>query len=556
MASIKSVSQSNSSYLDVGAVKDKVVRTVYPRVHMFSFDLSLFQGNMSSGSMGFSLFDQPTKIIVEKNSVDKIIGATESIENQIKKYLKLLRNTLHKSDRSDCLKITIEIPNTFRHHTGLGLTTQVTGGVVLATAEVYGKIMSPKDLFNIGIGRVSALGINLIYNPGFIMEFGYKIDETNTVNAHPGLYVHNESPSGSLLNINELPWSAVVAIPKSTISLSGNIEDDFWSNLYPDTIKSSREISYAVFNYITPALISNDFNLFIEGLVLATETGTKPAEESIQNLDTKAMLDEMREVFGFAAISSLGPAIFSFVRTGDFENLANKINNKDFDLVAINLNKPGESYHSIDMSIPAEVIKNNQQKNFFEDKNIPYDILGQDDRQRIKQQIDNNQNYKKSKIIVSFACLGKTYFADKYPDRAVDIESLLYRFNTKDSSEAVKASVNLDHDNRFPMNYVEAIIDSLGKYEYIFVVLSAPALKMLDDLDVEYTVLYPDRSMVDIIIDRARRRGNNDTMLDLLYRNLSTNTELEFMKSVLNCNDYVFVKDDEYIEDLVKRGDI
>ena len=554
MASLQSIAQSNSSYLDVSMIKNKVARIVYPRVHMFSFDLSLFQGNMSSGSMGFSLFNQPTIITVEKNSIDAVIGATQSIEKQIIKYITVLRKQLKKIGPDDYLRITIEIPKTFRHHTGLGLTTQITGGVVLAAAEVYGKLMSPKDLFNMGIGQVSALGINLMYHPGFIMEFGYKIDDKNSTNAHPDMYDYTESPSGSLIEIKELPWSAVIAIPKKTTSLSGEVEDDFWNNVYPDTIESSKNISYAVFNCITPALISNDFNMFIRGLILATESGTKPAEESIQNKNTLAMLKEMRDLFGFAAISSLGPAVFSFVRSGDFEDLSKKISNENFDLFCINLNQPGSAHHSIHMTIPSEVIKNGEQKYFFEDKNIPYDNLPLNEIEQLKQRIKNSPNAKKSKIIVSFACLGKTYYASKYPNQSVDVESLPYRFKSDFISEELKADASLEHNQSFPKNYVDEIVNNLGLYEYIFVVLSIPALKMLDDIGLEYTILYPDKTMIDVIIDRARKRGNNDTMIDLLYKNLSSSTELELTKSVLKCNSYIFVKDDEYIEDLIKRG--
>lgn len=556
MASIKSINQSNSSYLDAGRRKDKVVRVVYPRVHMFSFDLSLFQGNMSSGSMGFSLFNQPTIITVEKSATDTIIGATPSIEKQITKYVSSLRKTLGNTTAKGYLKIIIDIPSTFRHHTGLGLTTQITGGVVLAAAEVYGKVMSPKDLFDLGIGQVSALGINLMYNPGFIMEFGYKIDNNSTVSAHPDLYDYKESPSGSVLEIKELPWSAVIAVPKTTTSLSGTIEDDFWNDIYPDTIESSKTISYAILNYVIPGLISNDFDMFIKGLVLATESGTKPAEESIQNNETKVMLAEMRNVFGYAAISSLGPAIFSFVRTGDFNNFATKINSDNFDLFCINLNQPGNAHHSIHLTMPSETVKNGQQKHFFEDLNIPYDILSADDVNYFKKQIALKPKNNRSKIIVSFACLGKTHFANKYPDRAIDIESLPYRYVVEGTSEAIKADESLEYNDAFPRNYVEDIVKAYGEHEYLFVVLSIPTLKMLDDIGLEYTILYPDRSMVDVIIDRARRRGNNDTMLDILYKNLSTTTELELMESILNCKSYVFMKNDEYIEDLVDRGDI
>lgn len=554
MANIKSVSLNNLSY--VNSKKDKVIKTVYPRVHMFSFDLSIFQGNMSSGSMGFTLFSQPTTITIEKGDVDEIIGIRSSLKDEITKYLEILRSNLHIPASNHHLRITIQIPDKFRHHTGLGLTTQITGMTILAAAELYGINISPRDLFNMGIGRVSALGISLLYNPGFILEFGYKIDDTNHISAHPDLYEYKESPSGSMLEILELPWRAVVAIPKEGTSLSGKIEDDFWNNIFPDKVESSQVVSYAVLNYIIPAMVSNDFNNFIEGLTLATESGTKPAEELIQAQETKDMLSEMRAVFGFAAISSMGPTVFSFVKDNEFDTLASKINNNKFDLFCIDLNKPTNHNDSIQVTIPSEIIKNNEQKYFFEDKNIPYDKLNEKDKKRLKQKIELGYKGKKSKIIASFACLGKTYFANKYPDQAIDMESLTFRYESDIANEGIKSDINLKHNKLFPQNYIDNIVNNIGKYDYIFVVLSIPALKMLDDLDVQYSILYPDTSMLDVIIKRSKDRGNNDAMINLLHNNLVNNSEISLLKSILKCDNYIYMKGDDYIENLIERGAI
>ena len=506
---------------------------------------------MSSGSMGFTLFTQPTLVTVEKAEKDEIIGISAAIQNKIVKHLGLLRSTIQEDTAQQYLKIIVALPQEFRHHTGLGLTTQITGAAILAAGEIYGKSLSPKDVFNLGIGQVSALGLSLLYNPGFLLEFGYKVDETNNVSAHPKLYEHNESPTGSLLEVQGLPWSAVVAIPKEITSLSGKMEDAFWNKIFPDNVESSQQISYAVLTYIIPAVMSNDFDNFIKGLALATRTGTKPAEESIQDIATQQMLQEMRDVFGFAAVSSLGPALFSFVKNIEFESLSRQIDNKNFDLYRIPLTNPDSS---LEMSIPSKVIKNNNLKYFFEDKNIPFEALSNEMKSDLIQILQQNQTKKKSKIIVSFACLGKTYFAGRYPERAIDLESLPFRFKTDSTSEEAKSDVRLEHNDAFPGNYAAEIVKNIGKYEYIFVVLSIPVLKMLDELHIEYTVLYPDISMLDVIIERSRQRGNNDAMIKLLYDNLTSTTEIDLMKNILDCKDYVFMKGNEYIENLIEKG--
>ncbi|MDR0957014.1 MAG: hypothetical protein LBM09_00315, partial [Candidatus Nomurabacteria bacterium] len=93
-----------------------------------------------------------------------------------------------------------------------------------------------------------------------------------------------------------------------------------------------------------------------------------------------------------------------------------------------------------------------------------------------------------TKIIAAFACLGKTYFADNNSDIALDLESLSFRYRIDDGydSEIMKCDEKLLSNPDFPENYVDKIIDNYGKYEYIFIALSIPTLKVLDSLRIPY----------------------------------------------------------------------
>ncbi|MEI7918435.1 MAG: hypothetical protein WCH58_03565 [Candidatus Saccharibacteria bacterium] len=499
--------------------------------------------------MGFSLFNFPTKVSVSKSELIQITGVGTGFTNEIIKILDELKH-YKKIDKTAGWNIQIDIPKDFRHHIGLGLTTQITSAVVIAAAETYGIKMDYVDLFNLGIGRVSSLGLSAIFSPGFMIEFGYKLDKNSAVNIHPDLYKHTESPSGALLRIDNFPWKAVIAIPKNLTSLSGKIEDSFWNDIFPDKVESSKDIAYAVSNYILPALISNDFDNFIKGLNIVTQSGTKPAEESIQNQNTKDMANKLREKLGFASISSLGPVIYSFTdKTYDIDTIHNLIND-EFDIVLIDTNRPNQDVVHLD--IPTKIIRDNQQKYYLEDKNIPFDTLSQHQKYEIK--ILDSHILSKTKIIASFACLGKTYFANKYPHKSIDLESLSFRYVHASDDESMKCDSSLIHDSAFPANYVKQIIDCIGKYEYIFIVLSIPALKILDCYGIEYTVVYPDKTMTNTILNRAKIRGNNDEMLSLLKTNLSNEDEYKLMKSILKSDKYILATCDDNIENLIHRG--
>ena len=58
-------------------MKDGAVSlTVYPRVDMFTFDLSLIAGILRHGSMGYSLKNMPIEIVVRKSesSEDSVVS--------------------------------------------------------------------------------------------------------------------------------------------------------------------------------------------------------------------------------------------------------------------------------------------------------------------------------------------------------------------------------------------------------------------------------------------------------------------------------------------------
>lgn len=305
--------------------------TTYPRVHMFSLDLSDASGSLKSGSMGLSLRDFPINVSVELiDSKEDIISSEFLYE-----LLPILNRTREKLKQEYVYwKVNVIVPEYVGRHTGLGTTTQITGAVALCAAKSLGVDFDYIDLFNLGIGYASALGLNLLFNPGFIIENGYKIStlEDGGCKIYPDLYDVYQLPTGSIFNLSKIDWSLILAIPKNAQSLYGKIEDEFWNEILPDSLESTHKITYSVLEKIIPNLITNNYVGFIDGMRDATRNGTKPAEESIQNPKTAETLAAMRRQYTFAAISSLGPTIYSFseVEPTDFELNNLRLECKDF----------------------------------------------------------------------------------------------------------------------------------------------------------------------------------------------------------------------------------
>lgn len=268
---------------------------VYPRVHCFSLDLSEKYGFMKHGSFGFSIDSLPITIEVNKSTHDDLRCDIDikSIDKRID--FDDLRDKLGVNDNW-----SVEVrggSQLVRNHVGIGISTQLGGGIMLACAKVSGMNLGADDLFEMGIGSTSTLGLKLLMRPGMVVETGL---------------VKKGRLSTTVYNISSFPFFTIVAIPKHSISVSGQMEDDFYDRILPDADDVPDRIAYEVFERMLPAICEKNFDLFMDAVSVACRLGTKPAEEAIQSRETIGELNRLRSLFGFAAISSLGPTIYSF----------------------------------------------------------------------------------------------------------------------------------------------------------------------------------------------------------------------------------------------------
>lgn len=295
---------------------------VYPRLHFFSLDLSDYIGILKHGSFGLSLQDFPISIsctnVADK---DKIVinGGKQHYDLDASVDFDKLRQKIKTDNFFD---VTVSVPDRLQEHTGIGISTQIIGGIYLVCAKHCAIDLTINDLFELGVGHVSTLGLNLLFNPGMIVENGVS-------------YKHGiEKPVNSVTKIENFPFWIIIAIPKDNQSLSAKVEDDFWNGILPETVDVTKSVYREFYGECLPAIIEKDFETFAKGIDKIVHLGSKKCEEDIQSSETKQLLTILRENFGCAGVSSLGPTVYSFTPQDPTEQLRQLSNNKyDFYVV-------------------------------------------------------------------------------------------------------------------------------------------------------------------------------------------------------------------------------
>jgi hypothetical protein len=117
----------------------------------------------------------------------------------------------------------------------------------------------------------------------------------------------------------------------------------------------------------------------------------------------------------------------------------------------------------------------------------------------------------KTKVISAFPACGKSYVFEHKQDcfrGILDSDSSEFSW-VKD----VNGNNTTERNPDFPNNYIQHIKDNLGKVEIIFVSSHDVVRNSLKENNIDYTLVYPDKSLKNEWMRRFKQRGNNDKFI-------------------------------------------
>lgn len=286
-----------------------------------------YAGLLSSGGIGFSIDYSP--VTVEVTLTSQSVNSCSGFCNQ---RLENILNNLSTKYNLPIRGWIIQVTNPLRPHIGLGSTTQVEAQILTSLMKL-GSDKQPKylDFIDNRIGVESGIGLKCFLQNGFHIDFGYwrNHEERGSLNS-----THAATKSICLQIPEE--WRVLLMIPKYHSSVSGSLESAFWERIIPVDESDAHKISFHILMGIIPSILENRFTEFIHSMNTISELGTKPEERRLNNKFIHSLYEDVKTVFGFCGLSSLGPSCYAFYVNNESSNqFLNEIKNRHEDYLFI-----------------------------------------------------------------------------------------------------------------------------------------------------------------------------------------------------------------------------
>lgn len=168
----------------------------------------------------------------------------------------------------------------------------------------------------------------------------------------------------------------------------------------------------------------------------------------------------------------------------------------------------------------------------------------------------------KTKIILAFPCMGKTYYAQNNPDKAIDLESSDYFFDKTGyehlTSEEFKGLPDRKLNPNGLQDYLKAIDNAVksNEYEYIFTSQSPDVVKGILALgyQVHYVKPLPNELSKVEFRKRALSRGNNEKWIETTIKFLEPSPLSYFDEDEINNIFIHLIPSKLYLTDVIENN--
>ncbi len=133
-------------------------------------------------------------------------------------------------------------------------------------------------------------------------------------------------------------------------------------------------------------------------------------------------------------------------------------------------------------------------------------------------------------LCAAFCGTGKSYLCDNFADTYKEIECWEYR--------------NKD----FPNNYIQEVINTIGKTKYLFISTDPIILRGLNDLGIEIQLIYPLNELRNEYLDRYIARDSPYDFIGTTMKNWDT--WINELKEQKYCK-HTILKSGEYLHDVI-----
>jgi hypothetical protein len=155
-------------------------------------------------------------------------------------------------------------------------------------------------------------------------------------------------------------------------------------------------------------------------------------------------------------------------------------------------------------------------------------------------------------IIAAYAGTGKTHFASLYPNSAIYLVCMPYKYVLTENmpcDEASKANTDNILNYNWPLNYFSAIKQNLELGKLLLIPSDLLILELLRKEKLHYCLCYPQRNAKEIYRKRYIKRGNATEFIDIFIGKWD-----KFMDGFENdaYGQHIVLQPDQFLSDVIE----